>query len=472
MPENNFEKNVQQRMEELKLQPSGTVWGKVYDKIRKEKKRRRFIVWFLLFAFLLLGGGGWWLLRDNNNRFITNRDTGNNGDFNKAAEVKVQPDQSRVDLQHDEIPADKIGQAQELNSQEKKNKETRKKSNETKAGFTIPRISKKAINNTDSVTYKEEKSILVQDEDIYAVSPSLKVFSKQRITDSDSEVLPDGKTRIVMPGIQKASGLDVLTLSKDSLQQVFSLHPKDQESMKKSNWEWNIIAGMGISNITKGIFEFFNYNRSSLADYASPGTGPSTPQGQQSPSSPTNGFSWQLGVQAKRKLSKKIGFSIGLDFSSYSNLQKTGSFKDTTVIINNGVTSVSADGIYRNGGTESFTNHFYYMEVPFFLHWQLNRGYKIPITWQNGISFGYLISSEALFYNASSNIFYSDKDLMNKTQWIYQTGFSAGLLNKTNHPVTAGLLFNYHLRSLQKQKPGATNHLTSLGVRLGWRIKK
>ena len=114
MPENNFEKNVQQRMEELKLQPSGTVWGKVYDKIRKEKKRRRFIVWFLLFAFLLLGGGGWWLLRDNNNHITIN-------DFNKPAEVKINQDQNRIDLKHDEIPvADKIDKAQDLNSQEKR----------------------------------------------------------------------------------------------------------------------------------------------------------------------------------------------------------------------------------------------------------------------------------------------------------------------------------------------------------------
>src|SRR5687768_9069285 len=67
MPENNFEKKVQQRMDELKLQPAATVWENVFEKIRKEKKRRRFILWFFLFALLLLGGGGWWYFNNNNN---------------------------------------------------------------------------------------------------------------------------------------------------------------------------------------------------------------------------------------------------------------------------------------------------------------------------------------------------------------------------------------------------------------------
>ena len=55
--QNEFEKQVQQKMEELKLVPSDPVWEKVEMRIRKKKDRRRVIFWFPLFA--LVGAGLW-----------------------------------------------------------------------------------------------------------------------------------------------------------------------------------------------------------------------------------------------------------------------------------------------------------------------------------------------------------------------------------------------------------------------------
>ena len=55
-----FEKEVQHKMEELKLTPSAPVWEKIELEIRPEKKRRRAILWFLL-AGLFLSGSAWWL---------------------------------------------------------------------------------------------------------------------------------------------------------------------------------------------------------------------------------------------------------------------------------------------------------------------------------------------------------------------------------------------------------------------------
>jgi hypothetical protein len=55
MQENNFEKQVQQKLDELKLDPSDFVWQNVYAKIKKEKRRwRELIIFFVL--FILCGG--------------------------------------------------------------------------------------------------------------------------------------------------------------------------------------------------------------------------------------------------------------------------------------------------------------------------------------------------------------------------------------------------------------------------------
>src|SRR4051812_31456325 len=58
MQENNFEKRVQQKLDELQLTPSEPVWQNIELAIRK-KRERRLIFWFI--PFLLVAGGlVWW----------------------------------------------------------------------------------------------------------------------------------------------------------------------------------------------------------------------------------------------------------------------------------------------------------------------------------------------------------------------------------------------------------------------------
>ncbi len=49
MQNSEFEKRVQQKMEELKLTPTDAVWEKVAAGLPPEKKPRRWIIFFLLF---------------------------------------------------------------------------------------------------------------------------------------------------------------------------------------------------------------------------------------------------------------------------------------------------------------------------------------------------------------------------------------------------------------------------------------
>ena len=63
MQEQNFEKQVQQKMEELNLTPSTPVWQRVEQEIRKKKDRRRLVLWVFLFLFLV-GGTATWMIMD------------------------------------------------------------------------------------------------------------------------------------------------------------------------------------------------------------------------------------------------------------------------------------------------------------------------------------------------------------------------------------------------------------------------
>jgi hypothetical protein len=65
-----FEKKVQEKLDELKLNPSAPVWEKIELQIQPEKKRRRGIFWIPVAVILLLGGG-WWALQTDTGETTT-----------------------------------------------------------------------------------------------------------------------------------------------------------------------------------------------------------------------------------------------------------------------------------------------------------------------------------------------------------------------------------------------------------------
>ena len=60
MQKNEFEKQVQQKMEELKLHPSDSVWLNIEAHISKKKRRR--LAWVFFPILLICLGGGYWLI--------------------------------------------------------------------------------------------------------------------------------------------------------------------------------------------------------------------------------------------------------------------------------------------------------------------------------------------------------------------------------------------------------------------------
>ena len=86
MHEQNFEKQVQQKMEELSLQPSAPVWQKVEEQIQKKRDRRRVLFW--LFPLLVVGGSTYWLL------------SGTNSSLTPGSSAHVQKQQAAPSKQH------------------------------------------------------------------------------------------------------------------------------------------------------------------------------------------------------------------------------------------------------------------------------------------------------------------------------------------------------------------------------------
>jgi len=56
MPANEFEKQVQEKMDDFRLNPSASVWKNVEDELREKRKKRIIFFFILPTAFLLLIG--------------------------------------------------------------------------------------------------------------------------------------------------------------------------------------------------------------------------------------------------------------------------------------------------------------------------------------------------------------------------------------------------------------------------------
>ena len=72
MPGNDFEKQVQLKMDELKFVPSDTVWPAVEKKITDRKKRRRLFIWLPVLG-LFLSGAAWFFIAGTGNTTAKNR---------------------------------------------------------------------------------------------------------------------------------------------------------------------------------------------------------------------------------------------------------------------------------------------------------------------------------------------------------------------------------------------------------------
>ena len=75
MHENNFEKRVQEKMDQLGFDPSDTVWTAIDKEINKEKRSRKpFFFLFFLSGLLLAGGGIYFgMVKNSANNIITSQ---------------------------------------------------------------------------------------------------------------------------------------------------------------------------------------------------------------------------------------------------------------------------------------------------------------------------------------------------------------------------------------------------------------
>ena len=475
MRENEFEKRVQQKMEDLNLRPSEEVWVEVERRIRKEKKRR-FIFWWPL-LFLLLGGGvaaGIWI---TNKKDKTGEITLNN---NNKTKLQSAPENIIIPQPVKEL---KDTAKSERTDNRKITAPGKQYDKETKPFFGNTASTPTPVNKLD-----KKRTAVIKKQKINA--PVI-TRDKTTITDNQNKIqtnqpvvtiiAPEKQTGI-LKDIDKADSSNVIASSRpdaeqkdQALQQEFvlpltdSINRESKTTTKKTKkWDWGINFSPGRSGIVKGL-HFFDgplYDASVLQT-ASTGS-----QANISSSVVRSSASVGAGLFVKRTVSKKLEFIIGFGYQYLSTKINVGSRVDSTRSINNSYsTGLSVNNFYRPSGSSansSYTNQYHFINFSGDLSWRIINGKKIKISWENGISYNRLLGSAMLHYDRNLPGYYKDNNLLAKNQLFISTGFSV--------PVSRRLLINpfaaYGVTTVLKNADSSGIHFTNYGIRIRYILNK
>ena len=450
--QNEFEKQVQQKMEELKLVPSEPVWQKVEMQIQKKKDRRRMILWIPL--FLLIGTGLWLGINKYSNT------------------SSVHHFENKTSKQSHGIEPRSTNGITEQN-------------NQTSIGPNKPKNAVVSHNhvtkNKDHIltsTVIDKKSFKKVHGKQISIAIATKIHSKPGIVIQNKMTSEQqSQTKAYVPldtGFKSGQSFDTAGTTIKTMEPKKMSEPVKQDSVqtKKTNlkkhvskWKYNVIAIAGTSGL--GRINFYNGQKSlnyspnySSSGSTSGGNGPSY-----GPSKVEKAFSLALGIATKKKLGKRTFFSTGLQYNYYSNnIQVGNSVSQSRVIMD-----YSVSQFYTNQAMvlEPYKNQYHFICVPAVFDWQLLK--RLPLNFNAGLSLQYLAGSNALRFDYTTQSYFHSIDAFNRTQVFSELGLSYSVPLKQK-PLTFGPQLQYGLTQLEKDNP--EHHLFSFGLKAQWQLSR
>lgn len=458
MQENEFEKRMQQQMEEFKLRPSDAVWQKVEEELKKKKKRRIVFFLFLLAGLSLLSYTGYFLfnyskpgIADKTFTSQTNTNTVENNTTDLAVDSSTTSNENES-IKQDQLiikpnPIENSSVAEELKSEKAPALAKERRPDEKQVMLHVSPSDKivhdPVIKRSNAVREKAapRKKITDKKQGQRGNEPAEIVIDRKAVDTKNDVTINVERTNEDIVNAQPDPLLDKIEikdeLAIDSVRKDSALAKLDEKqteqglakTTKKSNAgiRWAFDFGIGLSGMRDNAFLFSNGQKSMMDQvYNSPGNSGNFYTPPVSPSSTKAGPAFKLGIVAQKQIAKRSSVSAGLQYAYFNTRMKVGSYRDTSVVLSNSVSqSLRLNAVYRGVHQKDYTNHYHFIQLPIQYHLQLNKGKKLPIFWNVGASAGYLISSNALVYDtAAGGIYYRDAAIFNKWQFNLNTGFS------------------------------------------------
>ena len=439
-----FEKRVQEKMQELRLRPSDEVWKRVEEGI--DGKRRPSAFFWVPAAVLIVGVIGYY----SYNNFISparlSDDKTNDKSFNKSN----QPGQTIASKQN--VPESKNDGSTKtiplpLASSEKN---TLEESDVRVSNNSSQKLATKGIKSSRATA--SQNSAQLRQPIVQPLIPDLIIappVTKRNIRYS-SPVSDEQAAFIAGFAQQKLSSQNNLTSS-----QKVPLIPIE----KRNNWEYELTFSAGLSNLTDGLL---------LSDslrawaYSSSGSG----GGNNSPSGVKSGLSFSLGATANKWLGAKWNVGVGLQYQYFSNSMTIGEKIDSAIFVPQNNTSLSTvSGYYKSAGSTPYNTQYHFISLPLSVNWQ----FAPRFTWENQAAYSRLVYTNAMQYNGAYGVYYKDKNIVNKNQFMFATALKFGW-NKNKFQV--GPQLQYSSSNLFANSSRDSKHLYSLAIKANLKLSK
>lgn len=508
MQENKFEKQVREEMEEFRIRPSATVWESVEEELRRKKRRRVVVYWFLLAAIGLGAYGVYHLLVPA----LPEPSTPISSLQKKqSTDQAASPADQRTQDQHTSagLPANGSGAGNNptdniASATTKNNIGIAVNNNDRK--FSVQEADRAQLETTSRKTGKNKsethKQALAGNASGRQLSgkPISTPVNKNESAKTNTRTLNISSPVALNPVENKGTGKLAQTetaaeesqtdatasiadhdLVKDSStvsnnHQDLPENPRTPITVSRRRIQWRIEAGIGAGNrMDKALPSLFAAEKlmdvNNLPAYGAVNGGIPAPRPLLLPSESKVSVGFKVGVQASIPVGRKINLLAGLRYSYRSDRIAVGGLLDSSIVAppglsNNPLGTANRAYQYQGAPHQSVTNSYHFIQLPVQWQLQLNKGRVMPITWEIGITPGWLIHTNAMVYDTSYyGIYYRDKDAFSRFQLHAETGFSLHLGNKSKWRWAIGPEFNFALTPLIKNAYDPRQFLLYGGLR-------
>jgi hypothetical protein len=473
MHDSEFEKQVQQKMQELKFAPAPAVWTRVQADLQKKKRRRPAILWFLL-AGLLVGGS--WILYT-----ALPATTGQTQSASQPANIPQQ--------QNAGAPQGKIAQKENLTTNEAvvENKTIAKLSHDKsfieKPTTTRPVHASETSTGSPVINPPTQQPVVTSPQQTIAgntnaapknnqpadkkqpAEPVQKEPAETTARSNEAPVNPAPLERGEEAKVEdKATQKDKPATEQDNKAVAMKNNKQKNAAAVKNNWQWGITAGVGISDLGRQLFKPATVADFSTGNFGSNVPGPNSPS--RTPAEVSAGLAWHAGGYVARNFGKKLGVKLGLNYELYSNNIRVGSQVNSARLVNQGTDMRMVEEYFTTGNSTSYNNKYHFVSVPITLQWKMYDRARHGIVWENGVNVSRLVNSTALHFDGITGTYYKDDALFKKTQLMLSSAVLFTLKTKSKVQLYAGPHVQYGISNLVTNNAGSDRHLRYAGLKL------
>ncbi len=510
MQENNFEKQVQQKMDELSLSPSAEVWQKLSVSIAKDKKDRRFFI--IIILLLLMISSTVYLVFDNrpDKEYQIASSNENISDKIKSSSNKVnqnKANETAVETKGAKNSGRKLAatgtQLQAVSTNQNKNADVLTKASVEEKSVSFSQRSSQsnrndliavAVNNAKKVVYKRRQQLnATVSENVpgnfegentgnieyETVNPNADRESKKVVHSINDLVANPAHFDIA----ERAATISIVQLSDSFVKMVTTVNKKElviekrNELSQRNGWKFGLNFSLGASTTQAGLLSIIGAGKSNASEVVAdliqnnPGASPTGTPVVYYPSPVKTSVGILIGGFAQKSISTRSSILLGLNFKMLTSSMMTGTRVDSTRFFNSN-NFASREFFYRNGNQQKFKNHFYFIELPVSIKLRLNQQKKAPVYLTTGVNVARLINSNALQFDVTTGNYYRDNSLLNKTQLSGSLGVLFSLSSNAKNPLVAGPEIQYSFSKMADAGLYKNRRYSFIGITLQKTIGK